>query len=40
MKLVPPTTATWMLEHLLLGKRNEALEGDLFEEFQRRRSAT
>jgi len=38
MKLIPPTTATWMLKHLVLGKRNEALEGDLLEEFQRRRS--
>jgi hypothetical protein len=35
----PPALATWMLEHLLWGGRNEALAGDLLEEFQRRRSA-
>lgn len=40
MKVVPPTLATWMLKHLVLGHRNEALEGDLLEEFQRRRSAS
>jgi len=40
MKVTPPTMATWVLEHLVLGDRNEALEGDLLEEFQRRRSAT
>jgi hypothetical protein len=40
MKVVPPTMATWMLKHLVLGHRNEALEGDLLEEFQRRRSAS
>jgi hypothetical protein len=34
----PPALATWMLEHLLWGGRNEALAGDLLEEFQRRRS--
>jgi hypothetical protein len=34
----PPALANWMLEHLLLGGRNEALAGDLLEEFQRRRS--
>jgi len=34
----PTALATWMLEHLLLGDRNEALAGDLLEEFQRRRS--
>ena len=39
MKLIPPTTATWVLKHLVLGTRNEALEGDLLEEFHRRRSA-
>lgn len=40
MNLIPPTIATWMLKHLVLGDRNEALEGDLLEEFQRRRSAS
>jgi hypothetical protein len=40
MKVIPPTMATWMLKHLVLGHRNEALEGDLLEEFQRRRSAS
>jgi hypothetical protein len=40
MKVIPPTLATWMLKHLVLGDRNEALEGDLLEEFQRRRSAS
>lgn len=40
MKAVPPTTAAWMLKHLAPGERNEALEGDLLEEFQRRRSAS
>jgi hypothetical protein len=34
----PPAAATWMLEHLLPGVKNEALAGDLLEEFQRRRS--
>jgi hypothetical protein len=40
MKVIPPTMAAWMLKHLVLGHRNEALEGDLLEEFQRRRSAS
>jgi len=31
--------ATWMLEHLTFGSRNEALSGDLLEEFQHGRSA-
>jgi hypothetical protein len=35
----PPATATWLLEHLTLGKRNEALAGDLLEEFQNGRTA-
>ncbi len=35
----PPALATWMLEHLLWGGRNEALAGDLLEEFQRRGSS-
>jgi hypothetical protein len=36
----PPTIATWMLEHLTLGRKNEALAGDLLEEFRRGRAAT
>jgi hypothetical protein len=35
----PPALASWMLRHLVLGDRNEALEGDLMEEFHRGRSA-
>lgn len=35
----PPTLATWMLEHLTPGGENEALAGDLLEEFQHRHSA-
>lgn len=35
----PPALASWMLEHLTLGPTNEALAGDLLEDFQRRRSA-
>jgi hypothetical protein len=35
----PPVLATWMLDHLMWGGRNEALAGDLLEEFQRRLSA-
>jgi hypothetical protein len=34
----PPALANWMVRHLVLGNQNEALEGDLLEEFQRRRS--
>lgn len=34
----PPALASWMLDHLMWGGRNEALAGDLLEEFQRRRS--
>jgi hypothetical protein len=34
----PPAVATWLLEHLLWGGRNEALAGDRLEEFQRRGS--
>jgi hypothetical protein len=34
----PPTLATWVLEHLLPGKKNEALTGDLLEEFRSGRS--
>ncbi|HEY6271682.1 MAG TPA: hypothetical protein VIX19_06765 [Terriglobales bacterium] len=40
MKAIPPTTATWMLKHLASAEGNEELEGDLLEEFQRRRSAS
>ena len=36
----PPRIATWMLEHLTPGKKNEALAGDLLEEFKRGRTAT
>lgn len=36
----PPALAAWMLDHLLWGGRNEALAGDLLEEFQQRRSVT
>jgi hypothetical protein len=35
----PPPTATWLLEHLNPGGRNEALAGDLLEEFQSGRTA-
>ena len=34
----PPALATWMLEHLALGIDEEALAGDLLEEFRYRRS--
>jgi len=34
----PPAFATWLLEWLALGNKNEALAGDLMEEFERRRS--
>ncbi|HEX5413420.1 MAG TPA: hypothetical protein VFZ27_16325 [Terriglobia bacterium] len=34
----PPALASWMLRHLLLSNRTEALEGDLLEEFQQRQS--
>src|SRR4029077_19914803 len=30
----PPPQATWMLEHLTSGTRNEALAGDLLEELR------
>jgi hypothetical protein len=36
----PPTIATWVLEHLTLGRKNEALAGDLWEEFRRGRPDT
>lgn len=35
----PPSLATWLLEHLALGGKNEALTGDLLEDFRRRGSA-
>jgi len=34
----PPPLATWLLEHLVPGEKNEALTGDLLEDFQRRGS--
>lgn len=34
----PPLLATWMLEHLAPGNRNEALAGDLLEDFHAGRS--
>lgn len=34
----PPALAAWLLEHMLFGGRNDALAGDLLEEFQRRGS--
>ncbi len=34
----PPPQATWMLEHLTTGTRNEALAGDLLEELRAGRS--
>jgi hypothetical protein len=34
----PPPVATWMLEHLTAGPSNEALAGDLLEDFHRGRS--
>lgn len=35
----PPLMATWLLEHLTPGGRNDALAGDLLEEFRSGRSA-
>jgi hypothetical protein len=35
---VPPRIATWLLEHLGPGYRNESLAGDLFEEYQQDRT--
>jgi hypothetical protein len=34
----PPRLATWLLEHLMPGVKNEALIGDLLEDFRRRGS--
>jgi hypothetical protein len=38
-RIEPPATATWLLEHFTLGDRNEALAGDLLEEFRNGRTA-
>ena len=35
----PPAMATWLFEHVVPGNENEALAGDLLEEFHRRGSA-
>lgn len=35
----PPTLATWLLEHICSGPNDDALAGDLLEEYNRRRSA-
>jgi hypothetical protein len=35
----PPSLATWLLERFIHGEENEALAGDLLEEFNRGRSA-
>ena len=35
----PPVLATWLVEHLIPGDRNEALAGDLLEQFSEGRSA-
>jgi hypothetical protein len=35
----PPASATWLLERIVPGEKNEALAGDLLEEFNRRGSA-
>lgn len=37
-RIEPPSLATWMLEHLTPGDRDEALAGDLLEQFQSGRS--
>ena len=37
-RIDPPSTATWMLEHLTSGPRDEALAGDLLEGFRSGRS--
>jgi hypothetical protein len=34
----PPTTATWLLEHLSSGRSNDSLQGDLMEEYRSGRS--
>jgi len=38
-RLEPPATATWLLEHFTFGERNEALAGDLLEDFRNGRTA-
>lgn len=38
MRYEPPQLATWMLEHLAPGTQNEALAGDLLEDFRAGRS--
>jgi hypothetical protein len=40
MKPHPPSLATWLLEHLIRREDNEALAGDLSEEFAQGRSVT
>jgi hypothetical protein len=35
---VPPRFATWLLQHLGPGYKNESLAGDLFEEYQQERT--
>jgi hypothetical protein len=35
----PPALATWLLEHIRFSNTDEALAGDLLEEFTQRRSA-
>src|SRR5579872_2220108 len=36
----PPFIAVWMLEHMTMGVRNEALAGDLLEDFRLGRSVS
>lgn len=36
----PPVIATWILEHLTFGGKNDSLAGDLLEEFRRGRPAS
>jgi hypothetical protein len=36
---VPPPLASWLLKHFYAGYRGESLAGDLFEEYQRDRTA-
>jgi len=38
-RIEPPATATWLLNNVTPGERNEALAGDLLEEFQNGRTA-
>jgi hypothetical protein len=39
MTSAPPTIARWLLDHLVRGKKSEALAGDLYEEFLLKQSA-